>query len=82
MIMSSYSPLLSVITPFEIEGVVKAAIVIFAVMLLAVSISAYRRTGIKKMAYAAVAFSLFAVQLLYEHLEQSLHLLDTPYNSI
>ena len=32
------------------------------------------------MAFAAAAFSLFAVQLLYEFLEESvLHMLDTPY---
>ena len=67
------------ITSFEIEGIVKAIIVVFALLLLAVSISAYRRLRVKKMAYAAGAFSLFAIQLLYEYLEQSYHLLDEPY---
>lgn len=68
------------ISPIQIEGVVKAAIVGFSGLLLVVSILAYKRTGIKKMAFAAAAFSLFAVQLLYEFLEESvLHMLDTPY---
>ena len=70
------------ITPFEIEGIIKAVIVVFAIMLLAVSISAYKRLKVKKMAYAAGAFSLFAIQLLYEYLEQSFHLLDLPYPDI
>ena len=34
------------------------------------------------MMYAAAAFSLFAVQLLFEYLEEAYHLLDTPYADI
>ena len=71
------------ISPIQIEGVVKAAIVGFSGLLLVVSILANKRTGIKKMAYAAAAFSLFAVQLLYEFLEESvLHMLDTPISTL
>jgi hypothetical protein len=36
---------------------------------LALSITAYRNTGIKKIKYAIVAFGLFAAYLLYEYLE-------------
>jgi hypothetical protein len=40
--------------------------------LLALSITAYRNTGLKKIKYAIVAFGLFAAFLLYEHLEATL----------
>jgi cbb3-type cytochrome oxidase subunit 3 len=79
VISISLVPFIEMITPFEIEGIIKAMIVVFALLLLAVSISAYKRLRVKKMAYAAGAFSLFAIQLLYEYLEQSYHLLDEPY---
>jgi hypothetical protein len=40
---------------------------------------AYRRTGLKKIIFAAIAFSLFAVQLILVSLEESFGLLDeTP----
>jgi len=79
MITPSYELMVGTITPFLVEGIVKASIVALSILLLAVSISAYRKLKVKKMAYAAGAFSLFAIQLLYEYLEQSFHLLDTPY---
>ena len=82
MILSSFGLFLVAITPEVVEGIIKAAIVIFAILLLAVSLSAYRRLKVKKMAYAAGAFSLFAIQLLYEYFEQSYHLLDMPYPEI
>jgi hypothetical protein len=51
-------------------------------LLLALSISAYRRTGLKKIIFAAVAFALFAVQLLIESLEDTFEVLDTGYGSV
>ncbi len=82
VIMISLSSLFEMITTFEIEGIIKVIIVVFALLLLTVSISAYKRLRIKKMAYAAGAFSLFAIQLLYEYLEQHFHFLDLPYPDI
>jgi hypothetical protein len=67
----------------SIESVILAAIGIFSLLLLALSISAYRRTSLKKIIYAAVAFSLFAVQLLLESLEETFGLLEeTPISDI
>lgn len=80
MMVNDFIVLFSAATAVQLEGVVKAVIVAFSGLLLGVSILAYMRTGIKKMAFAAAAFSLFAIQLLYEFLEQNiLHILDTPY---
>ncbi|HJY11080.1 MAG TPA: hypothetical protein VJ250_09015, partial [Nitrososphaeraceae archaeon] len=39
---------------------------IFAAILIALSISAYRNTQLKKLLYAIVAFLLFGIFLFYE----------------
>jgi hypothetical protein len=61
-----------------IESIILAAIGIFSLLLLALSVLAYRRTGLKKIIYAAIAFSLFAIQLILESLEESLGILEEP----
>jgi hypothetical protein len=45
----------------SLEGVILAATGIFSLLLLALSILAYRRTGLRKIIFAAIAFSLFAI---------------------
>src|ERR671911_1625046 len=55
----------------SIESVILAATGVFSLLLLALSILAYRRTGLKKIIFAAIAFSLFAIQLILESLEES-----------
>jgi DNA-binding transcriptional ArsR family regulator len=63
----------------SIESVIQAVIGIFSLLLLALSILAYRRTGLKKIVFAAIAFSLFAVQLILGSLEESFGVLEeTP----
>ncbi len=63
----------------SIESVIQAVIGIFSLLLLALSILAYRRTGLKKIIFAAIAFSLFAAQLILGSLEESFGLLEeTP----
>jgi hypothetical protein len=62
----------------SIESVIQAAIGIFSLLLLALSISAYRRTGLKKIIFAAIAFSLFAIQLILEALEETIGILEEP----
>ena len=62
----------------RIESVIQAAIGIFSLLLLALSMLAYRRTGLKKIIFAAIAFSLFAIQLILESLEESLGILEEP----
>lgn len=62
----------------NIESIILAATGVFSLLLLALSILAYKRTGIKKIIFAAIAFSLFAIQLILESLEESLGILEDP----
>lgn len=71
------------IEPFEdIEIAIMVATGVFSLILLALSISAYKRTGLKKIGYAAAAFALFGIQLLYESLEETFEVLDTGYGDV
>ncbi len=54
---------------------------IFAAILIALSISAYRNTHLKKIVYAIIAFFLFGVFLFYEFLELNIAL-DNPFTDI
>jgi hypothetical protein len=77
------SLLLQVEDEYEgVENLVKIAIGAFSLLLLALSISAYRKTGLKQIIYAAIAFGLFAVQLFFEYMEDTVESFETPYNDI
>src|SRR4051794_27125905 len=66
-----------------IEGIIYVIGTIFSIALVALSISAYKSTGIKKIRYAIVAFGLFAAFLLYEYLEHTFKgSFNTPYTDI
>ena len=52
-----------------LEGIIYVSATVLALLLLALSISAYRNTGIKKIKYAIAAFALFAAYLFWEYLE-------------
>ena len=54
------------IEPFAIDEGLEIGIGIFSLVLFALSITAYRNTGIKKILFAAAAFGLFGVQLLVD----------------
>ena len=54
---------------------------VFAAILIALSISAYRNTQLKKLQYAIVAFLLFGIFLFYEFLEHSIPF-DNPFGDI
>ena len=54
---------------FGVQNVIELGIIVFSLVLFGVSINAYRTTGLKKLAYAAVAFALFAIQLFFEYTE-------------
>ncbi len=71
------------VEPYEpITQVIKIAIAAFSLLLLALSISAYRKTAFKKILYAAVAFGLFALQMFVDYLEDAIEAFDTPYTDI
>jgi hypothetical protein len=71
------------IEPFEgLENAVALAIVIFSLLLLALSITAYRKTGLRFTIYAIIIFALFAIQQTIEFLEDVFSSLDTPITDV
>jgi len=55
-----------------VEQAIKISIAALSLLLLALSLSAYRRTHLRRLLYAAAAFGLFAVQMVVETLEDAL----------
>jgi hypothetical protein len=71
------------VEPYEpITQAIKIAIAAFSLLLLGPSISAYRKTHIRRLVYAAVAFGLFSLQLFFDYLEDAIPAFDTPYSDI
>ena len=54
---------------------------VLSVVLVALSISAYLKSGLKRLRYAILAFSLFCGFLIYENLEH-LFSIDNPFTDI
>jgi hypothetical protein len=69
--------------PYEpITQAIKIAIAAFSLLLLGLSISAYKKTALKGIVYAAVAFGLFAIQMFVDYLEDAFEAFDTPYTDL
>jgi hypothetical protein len=66
----------------DIEFGIQALTGIFALLLFALSILAYRRTRLKMIIYAAGAFVLFAIQLLLQSLGETFKFLESPVTNI
>jgi hypothetical protein len=49
---------------------------IFSILLLLLSISSYRKTGLKNILYAAGAFGLFAIRLFIEVFDENYDIVD------
>jgi len=64
-----------------VEGILFVAGTVFAGLLVALSISAYRNTHFRKLLYAIIAFLLFGIFLFYEYLEYAFAL-DNPYTDL
>jgi peptidoglycan/LPS O-acetylase OafA/YrhL len=64
-----------------VESLLYVAGTIFAAILIALSISAYRNTHLRKLLYAIIAFLLFGIFLFYEYLEHAIPL-DNPFTDI
>jgi hypothetical protein len=83
MLLLVFSGLLLQTDIFEnVETLIVAVTGIFSLLLLALSISAYRKTGLRKIMYAAAAFALFGIQLLFESIEDTFEVLDIGYGSV
>jgi hypothetical protein len=71
------------VEPYEpLTQAIKIGIAAFSLLLLGLSISAYRNTHIRRLVYAAVAFGLFSLQLFFDYLEDAVPAFDTPYSDI
>ena len=71
------------VDPYEpIVQLIKIGIAAFSLLLLGLSITAYKRTALKGIIYAAIAFGLFAAQLLFDYMEDAIKALEQPYNDV
>jgi inner membrane protein involved in colicin E2 resistance len=71
------------VEPYEpITQAIKIAIAVFSLLLLGLSISAYKKTALKRILYAAVAFGLFAIQMFFDYLEDAVEGFDTAYSDV
>jgi hypothetical protein len=69
--------------PYEpITQAIKIAIAAFSLLLLGLSISAYKKTALRRILYAAVAFGLFAIQMFFDYLEDAVAAFDTAYTDV
>ena len=69
----------------EFEGVengIALGIAIFSILLLALSMTAFKKTGLRITIYAIIIFALFAIQQILEYLEEIFITLDTPITDV
>ena len=77
-----YSVILE-IEPFEgLENAVALAIGIFSLLLLALSITAYRKTGLRFTIYAIIIFTFFAIQQFIDFADDIFVTLDVPVTDV
>ena len=76
------SVLLEVELVDNVEGIIYVSAAVLSLLLLALSVTAYRNTGIKKIKYAIAAFGLFAAYLFSEYLEHVFTFLEETYADI
>jgi cobalamin biosynthesis protein CobD/CbiB len=65
-----------------LENAIAVGIGIFSLLLLALSITAYRKTGLRITIYAIIIFALFAIQQLFDYFENIIPELDTPVTGV
>jgi cobalamin biosynthesis protein CobD/CbiB len=65
-----------------LENAIAVGIGIFSLLLLALSITAYRKTGLRITVYAIIIFALFAIQQLFDYFENIIPELDTPVTGV
>lgn len=65
-----------------LENTIAVGIGIFSLLLLALSITAYRKTGLRITIYAIIIFALFAIQQLFDYFENIIPELDTPVTGV
>ena len=76
------SLVLDVEEPILLENTLKMVIVAFSLVLLALTLSAYRKTALNKILYAALAFGLFASHASLDFLADNVDFLKTLQTDI
>ncbi|HEX9317391.1 MAG TPA: hypothetical protein VF884_00480 [Nitrososphaeraceae archaeon] len=65
-----------------LENGIAAGNGIFSLLILALSITAYKRTRLKQIIYAVVIFALFAIQLFLDYFDNVFKILDSPITDV
>ena len=65
-----------------LENAIAVGIGIFSLILLALSITAFKKTHLRVIIYAIAIFALFAIQQLFDYFENIIPELDTPVTGI
>ena len=76
----------SIILEFDsfdgVENIIAVAIGVFSLLLLALSITAFRKTRLRITIYAMIIFALFAIQQLLDYSSNIYRSLDTPITDV
>jgi hypothetical protein len=76
-------PFISQIDSFEgLEKVIALGITVISLLLLALSVTAYRKTHLRITIYAIIIFALFAIQQFIDYLDDIFVELDIPITDV
>jgi hypothetical protein len=82
-LLNIFFPLIHQTEPFEgVENLVALGIGILSILLLALSITAYRKTRLQLTIYAIIIFAIFAIQQFIDYLDDILIVLDVPITDV
>ncbi|HYY40738.1 MAG TPA: hypothetical protein VE692_05770 [Nitrososphaera sp.] len=65
-----------------IVQIIRIGIAAFSILLLSLSLTAYKKTALKSIIYAAIAFGLFALQTFFDYLQEAVKSFEQPYNDV
>ena len=84
--LSLLTVLLSVISQIDsfegLENAIALGITVISLLLLALSVTAYRKTRLKVTIYAIIIFALFAIQQFIDYLDNIIVALDNPITDL
>ena len=74
---------ISEIDSFEgLENAIALGITVISLLLLALSVTAYRKTRLKVTIYAIIIFAVFAIQQFIDYLDNIIIALDNPITDV
>jgi hypothetical protein len=65
-----------------LENAIALGITVISLLLLALSVTAYRKTHLKITIYAIIIFALFAIQQFIDYLDNIIVALDNPITDV